>query len=197
MKYNQTLILTPILMVDKDLDPSMTRFNIPDAQVDEYGIEILNLLERFGTPTRRGTICTNPKILKDRYDLASRNLIVLENLGFVERITRDSNKQVGEVDQLFQLTDVGRLYLSRFKREWHAKIELVEVNSHPDYSCNIIGAISYGSYSSQHPSSQVIVSVDSVGTVLRENVLEQNGKKYRIVVGSILGEALVSTERRS
>ncbi len=184
-------------MVDKDLDPSMTRFNIPDAQVDEYGIEILNLLQRLGTPTRRRTIFTNSKILKDRYDLASRNLIVLENLGFVERITRDSNKQVGEVDQLFQLTDVGRLYLSRFKREWHAKIELVEVNSHLDYSDNIIGTLAYGSYSSQHPSSQVIVSVDSVGTVLRENVLEQNGKKYRIVVGSILGEALVSTERRS
>jgi hypothetical protein len=197
MKYNQTLILTPILIVDKDLDSKMTRFNIPDSQVDEYAIEILNLLERFGTPSRRGTLCTNSKILKDRYDLVSRKLEVLENLGFVERITRDSDKQVGEVDQLFQLTNVGRLYLSRFKREWHAKIELVEANSHPDYSDNIIGTLACESYSSQHPSSQVIVSVDSVGTLLHKNVVEQNGKKYRILVGSILGEALVSTERRS
>jgi DNA-binding PadR family transcriptional regulator len=131
----------------------MTRFNISDTQVDEYGIEILSLLERFGTPTRRGTICTNSKILKDRYDLVSRKLIALENLGFVERIIRDSDKQVGEVDQLFQLTDVRRRYLSRFKGEWHAKVELVEVNSPLDYSGSIIGTVASQSYSSQYPSS--------------------------------------------
>jgi DNA-binding PadR family transcriptional regulator len=197
MKYNQTLILTQILVVDKDLDQKMTRFNIPDAQVDEYAIEILNLLERFGTPTRRGTLCTNSKILKDRYDLVSRKLEVLENLGFVEKITRDSDKKIGEVDQLFLLTDVGKLYLSKFKREWHAKVELVEVNSAQTYPGNVIGTVADQIYSSQSLSPQVIASVDSVGTVLLENVVEQNGEKYRMLVGSILGEALVSTERQT
>lgn len=174
----------------------MTRFNIPAPEVDEYGIEVLNILERLDAPSRRGTLCTNSKILKDRYDLACRKLELLEKLGLAEKIAQDSTKQLREVEQLFQITDVGKLYLSRFKRRWHAKVELLEVNSHEADPDNIIGKLVDQSYSSQDHSPQVIVFVDSVGTVLNKNVVEQNGKKYTILVGSILGEALISTEQQ-